>query len=335
MNQGESFGRQTTVRLFGREFPVLDRVVVENRSYLLLDRLSSGQRERYLGLGSSSMQSRLPVAIMILPGAIDCQHLRALQRLTDSNSHLPAILGCERRGDRTLVVQKWIRGTPLSEYLTRMREGRLPRISPPLAWQRIRGLAHGLRWLHNLRQIVHGDIKPDNIIVSRDPGRFYLIDYGSAWGIERTATRDSGDGISPVYAAPELQNGARGVSIRCDQFSLSVILYQLLTMQVPYANFGGQAGRPEFVAQMRTSLRMPSELAAGDFPITRSIWQGIDEVVSKGLSLDPAGRFPTPELWLRALDEVDYSMRRPTTLSPTQERLTRVVRWVANRLGWQ
>ena len=334
MNRPHDFRHWKSVRLFGREYPVLDQVVVEQRTYLLLERLSSGDRERFLAVGTSHLQKVMPVAVIILPGTVNSQYFSILKRIASSNAHVPAICGCERRGDRTIVVLDWIRGITLSEYIRQIREQRLPQITPQLAWQRIRGLAHGLRGLHVSRRLVHGDIKPDNIVVSRDPGRFYLIDYGSAWGIERTAYREPGDGLSCVFAAPEMQSEGCFGSILSDQFSLSVVLYQLLTMQLPYANYGGRAGRPDYVAQMKSTLVMPSTLVGQHFALPRAHWSEIDRVVAKGLSLEPNDRYPTPESWIHALDEVDYLFRRPPALSPTKERLTGVVRWVAKQLDW-
>lgn len=72
-----------------------------------------------------------------------------------------------------------------------------------------------------------------------------LVDFGSAWPIERTARRELGDGFHASYAAPELQGATGVIDGRADQFSASVVLYEMLTGQLPY-QWGGKAGRPEF-----------------------------------------------------------------------------------------
>lgn len=324
---------QKQIRLFGRQYPVMDRVQVRRRTYLLLDRLSTSARERYLAFDPHAGPQGRPVAILVLPrSASSRQHLEVLQRLGDSNDSLPTILDFDVRPRGTVVVLKWVSGPTLEHYLNHMKAGNRPRISPIIAFQRIRALAHGLSRRHRNQQIVHGDIKPQNLIVSTDPGRFMLIDYGSAWCVERTAARNIGDGANAVYAAPELQNGQAFVDFRCDQFSMSVILFQLITFQIPYEELGGKAGRPEFLPGMAKRLQPPGELSPHRSLIPNIVWRGINRIVARGLALNPNDRYPTPEAWLDDLDAVYLDVQRPPTISPVYDRMTRVVSWFANHL---
>ena len=256
-----------------------------------------------------------------------------MQRLSQASDAFPTLLDYDLQAERSVVVLKWIDGPTLEEYQHAMQEGTKPRISANVAFQRVRSLAHGLKRRHTGQQIVHGDIKPENLLVTRDPGRFVLIDFGSAWKITRCSSRTVGDGISPLYAAPELQTPQAYVDFRCDQFSLSMVLYQLLTFQIPYGHLGGKAGRPESMARADPRLRPPSELSPERQRLPTVVWQGIDRVVTRGLALDPDDRYPTPEAWLDDLDKVHLDFQRPPTLSPLNDRLTRVVSWLANRLG--
>ena len=291
--------QQPVVRLSGRQYPVIGRLEVRRRKYLLLDRLSTGSRERYLAFDPHAGLHGRPVAICLLPrSASSRQHIQVLQRLAKSNDSVPTILDFEVQSHTTVVVLQWVRGVTLDQYLKDMQASRRPRISPVVAVQRVRTLAHGLSRWHRQRQIVHGDIRPQNVIVSRDPGRFTLIDFGSAWCAERTAIRDIGDGISSVYGAPELQNGQEFVDFRCDQFSISVIFYELIAFQVPYDGLGGKAGRPEFCKGTHFRLEPPSHLSPHRAAMPGSLWAGIDRVVMRGLALDPDQRYPTPHEWL-------------------------------------
>lgn len=328
-----SSGRRT-IRVGGRAYAVIGQIDVRRRRYLLLDRLSASLRERYLAYDPYAGPRGQPVAILILPPSRAArQHLEVLQKLSESSDAFPTLLDYDPQDKRSVVVLKWIDGPTLEEYLHAMQEGAKPRISASVAFQRVRWLAHGLRRRHAGQQIVHGDIKPANLIVTRDPGRFVLIDFGSAWDIANTVGRAEGDGISPLYAAPELQTAEAYVNFRCDQFSLSVVLYQLLTFQIPYNHLGGKAGRPESMAGEAPRLRPPSELSPDRQRLPTVVWQGIDRVVMRGLALDPNDRYPTPEAWLDDLDKVQLDFQRPPTLSPLNDRLTRVVSWLANRLG--
>jgi len=84
-----------------------------------------------------------------------------------------------------------------------------------------------------------------------------LIDFGSAW----TTRRTEGDGHHRCYAAPELQIGSTRVTLASDQFSVSVLLFELLTLQLPYGGLGGKAGRPEFLPRTADTLVPPSQIS--------------------------------------------------------------------------
>jgi serine/threonine-protein kinase len=286
-------------------------------------------RQRYLAYDPCGAPG-LPVVVVVLPRSPAAkQHIEILKRLSRRSDSLPSILDYQVRRDETIVVLAWVCGPTLGHYCQEMLAGRKPRISAVLAFRRARGLAHGLRSLHTANQIIHGDIKPDNIVLSTDSGRWSLIDYGSAWQVQDTRHRISGDGVSPSYSAPELQDRAGHVDWRADQFSLSVILYELLTLKIPYGGLGGKAGRSELSATKIPGLIPPSELKSDKLPTI--VWQGIDRIVTRGLSLHRELRYPTPEAWLDDLDCVDLDIRRPRTLAPLNDRLTKVVSWLMQR----
>jgi serine/threonine-protein kinase len=178
---------------------------------------------------------------------------------------------------------------------------------------------------------VHGDIKPANLIVARNPSRLVMIDFGSAWSVERTVRREEGDGLSKIYAAQELQSRGQA-DFRSDQFSASVILYELLTLRCPYDQLGGQAGRPEYARQMTDKLVLPSRLSPDRNRLPKVVWTGIDRVTTAGLSFDPDDRYRTPGAWLDDLNHIHATMQPQAQLTPFHTRLTRVVSWLADRL---
>ena len=100
-------------------------------------------------------------------------------------------------------------------------------------------LARALEYCHG-RGVIHRDIKPSNILLD-DQGRGHLIDFG-------IAHLDSEEGVSlhtqnlvgtPAYLSPEqIDQGRVGVSAASDQFSLGVVLYELLTLTQPFAREG-------------------------------------------------------------------------------------------------
>ena len=321
-----------TVRIGRRDWPVLERMSIGRSVYLILDDLGSAGRHRYMAFDPHAGPDGDLRAILDLPRSRSTeQHLRVLKRISANNFNLPTIHNYRANHDRILVVTEWIRGPTLASFLNDVRSNKRPRPSPVEALRLVRGLAHGLSRLHRKRQIIHGDVKPANLILASDPSRLVLIDFGSAWQAERTFARDEGDGLNSAYAPPELQTGQQFVDFRTDQFSAAVILYELLTLQRPYDQLGGKAGRPEFAERMAGKLIPPSTLSPNRKQLPRSIWDGIDRITMTGLAFDPDDRYATPDAWLADLNAVQADIHQTTRLSPTNARMTRVIGWIADR----
>ncbi len=322
-----------TVRIGRREWPVLDRMSIGRAVYLILDDLGSAGRRRSMALDPHAGPDGDLRAILELPRSRSTeQHLRVLQRLSRDNFNLPTIHNYQAQRDRILVVLEWIRGPTLGTFLGKVRSDKKPRPSPVEAFRLVRGLAHGLSRLHRKRQIIHGDIKPANLILASNPSRLVMIDFGSAWLAERTTHRKEGDGRHAAYAPPELQTGRNFADFRADQFSASVILYELLTLDLPYDQLGGKAGRAEFIERMRSKLAPPSSLSPNRNDLPRSIWNGIDRITTTGLALDPNSRYATPAAWLADLNTVHADMHRKTQLGRTNSVMSKVLTWLNDRL---
>ena len=199
----------------------------------------------------------------------------------------------------------------------------------------LRGLAHGLGQLLRSFALIHGDIKPENLILARRPSRLVMIDYGSAWLLPRTRSRNPGDGVSPAYSAPELQVDGCVPDARCDQFSASVVAYEMLTGRLPYDSLGGQAGRPEFRSRMGNKLVPPSKFAYEPLRLPRSLWKAIDHVVVKGLQFDPEDRFPTAAAWIDELDSLFMLLKGNPRHSRNTGRIHRLIgRLHLSRKSW-
>lgn len=322
-----------TVCVAGRVLSVIDRLTVGRRQYLLLEKTGGGDRTRYMAFDPHAGPEGDLRAILVLPRSPAAgQHIRVLKRVSANNVNLPTILEYRVQGGNLIVVLTWVRGTDLQTYLDDVRASRQPRPGATEAFRLVRGLAHGLAQLHRRHAIVHGDIKPANLILARNPSRLVMIDFGSAWGIERTKGRDAGDGLSRAYAAPELQSGTQTADFRSDQFSASVILYELLTLERPYDSLGGKAGRPEFAERMKDKLTLPSRLSPDLARLPGPFWTELDRVVGTGLSLDAETRYSTPGAWLDQFNRVLIAMQPGPQLTPLNARLTRVVSWLGAKL---
>jgi serine/threonine protein kinase len=220
----------------------------------------------------------------------------------------------------------WIEGITLAEYLANIRAGRRPHVDPAHAIRMVHGLAAAITRLHHKLQISHGDVQPSNVVVTSHPSRLVLIDFGSAWTTQQTALREGGDGQQLAYAAPELQTPRVIAGFAADQFSASVILYELLTRQLPYGGLGGKAGRTEFVGRTTGALIPPSKACDACGALPRSLGELLDRVVMRGLALRPDDRYPDRHAWLGDLFETVARFRIPPPSTTAENLLMRVVR---------
>ncbi len=134
------------------------------------------------------------------------------------------------RKSRVYLVQEFVEGESLRQFLK--RQGRLP---IDAAVQLVVRIADALEYMHR-SGVVHRDLKPENVFLTPDGG-IKIIDFGIAF--DAALRKMTWSGLSqttgtPNYMAPEQVEGERG-DARSDLYSLGVILYEMLTGQVPFS----------------------------------------------------------------------------------------------------
>jgi eukaryotic-like serine/threonine-protein kinase len=108
--------------------------------------------------------------------------------------------------------------------------------APRAAAALIAKLARAVRHAHK-RGVLHRDLKPDNILID-ERGEPHVADFGLAKQIGDTTLTPAGIG-TPEYAAPEqLRNDRDAITTAVDQYSLGVMLYELLTGVRPFQSSG-------------------------------------------------------------------------------------------------
>lgn len=282
----EQADKSQTVNVRGRQVPYLQRRRIRRRDYYLLKQIGSPLRERYLAFdpycgpgGDFFLVQFWP------PGPRIQQYLRVLKHL--KNDCLPRAVEWQPGPNSIDVVLTWVEGISLTEYFRNIHDGQRPPTDPAQAVRLIWGLANAVCKLCRNRQVAHGDIQPANVIITDHTSRLILIDFGSAWTTETTAFREQGHGHNRLYAAPELQTDKIPSGFHADQFSVSVLLFELLTQQLPYGGLGGKAGRPENIDRTRDSLVAPSQISPACQGLPGSLRDGVDRVTLRGLELDP------------------------------------------------
>jgi predicted Ser/Thr protein kinase len=139
--------------------------------------------------------------------------------------------------------------------------------------------------------IVHGDFKPENVLVGED-GRVRVTDFGLARAVSEHAPRFAG---TPAYMAPEHWRG-HPPDVRSDQYSFCVALLEAVEGQRPEeVEDASPSHPPEPVSLRRRTL--PARLS---------------RVLARGLAVDPAQRWPSMDALLDALREARLPFRRST-----------------------
>jgi serine/threonine-protein kinase len=129
-------------------------------------------------------------------------------------------------GGNPYLVMEFLEGESLDAIISSRRQ-----LSSLEKIQLIIGVCHGLSHAHH-RGIVHRDIKPGNIMVSKE-GSVKIVDFGIAHIGAKSQTRTGQIMGSVNYMAPEQVNGSP-VDARTDIFSTGVVLYELFTYSHPF-----------------------------------------------------------------------------------------------------
>jgi serine/threonine-protein kinase len=208
----------------------------------------------------------------------------------------PAIIqvfdfGFSEFGD-PFIVMELLRGESLAEAIR--RRGRL---RPTRAVQTLLPIVDALSAAHD-RGIVHRDLKPENIFLSRPAGHRLqpkVLDFGIAKleqrGVERI-TRDGAVIGSPAYMAPEQLRGDPNVDARADIWSLSVVLYEMITGRRPFEG-------DSYHASMWNVINAEPRPIAAHQVVEDELWA----ILREGLVKDASARLATMRVFGRKLAE--------------------------------
>jgi serine/threonine protein kinase len=187
-----------------------------------------------------------------------CERFLDEARVTSNLSHpnIVRVYDVHQTERLTFLTMEWLKGRSLRAEIAD-RSGRSVRFTVDEVCRLAEGVCAALEYAHN-REIVHRDVKPENIWLC-DDGSVKLMDFGIARLLRPSQFTSQGLALGTAYyMAPEQLRG-RDVDSRADQFAVGVVLYELLTGEIPQG-----------------AIRPPRELR-------RSVPAGLSQAVMKAL----------------------------------------------------
>ncbi|HET9120863.1 MAG TPA: protein kinase, partial [Solirubrobacterales bacterium] len=247
-----------------------------------------------------------PVAIKLLHREIseEADQLERFRREARAAARLshPNLVGVIDAGEddgRPYIVFEYIEGRTLKRRM--QEEGRLP-VDEAVAYGI--EIGRGLTAAH-ARKLVHRDVKPQNVLIDPD-GRAKVTDFGIARSLEQKGMTATGRVLGTTdYVSPEQAMG-EDVDERSDVYSLGVVLYEMLTGDVPF-----QAETQVGVAMKHVNEPMPDVQARRP-----EVSASVAAVVDRSTTKDPRDRYSTVAEMVRDLEqtlEVEAARRGGTS----------------------
>lgn len=240
------------------------------------------------------------VAIKILRPEFtkDAQFVENFKRESQAAANLQhpnivSVYDVGKEGNIHFIVMELIDGRPLSDII----KERAP-MDYRQAIEITRQVASALSMAHR-NNIIHRDVKPHNIMMTRD-GMAKLTDFGIAKAVsDSTLVTETSRIIGSVhYFSPEQARGAY-VDERSDIYSLGIVLYEMLTGQVPF-----DGDNPVQVALMHINdeITPPSQLVSGIPP-------ALEKLVMKATDKFQSNRYRNADELLEDLKNIEFVIK--------------------------
>jgi len=274
-------------------------------SYRLVEQIGQGGMATVFKAYQPSMDRY--VAVKILPShftqdatfvARFTQEARVLARL--EHPHILPVYDYGEQEGVTYLVMRYIEAGTLHDLITQRGTLTLHEIA------RLMGqVGRALGYAHD-QGVIHRDIKPSNVLI--DPqGNAFLTDFGIAKIVAGTSNFTGTGAVigTPAYMAPE-QGLGKPLDARCDIYALGVMLYEMVTGQVPF--------------DAETPLAVMMKHVYDPLPLPRSLRPDIPEVIEriilKALSKMPEDRFQSAVQMVETLERAVDGLPTETDLPP-------------------
>ncbi|MCK8817814.1 Stk1 family PASTA domain-containing Ser/Thr kinase [Natroniella sulfidigena] len=294
---------------------------VLNNRYELLEKIGTGGMA-VVYLAQDKLLSR-EVAVKILQpqfaddvAAVERFRHEAQAVASFSHQNIVNIYDIAKDGDFQYIIMEHVEGQNLKEKVK--QSGKLPLEEAVKIAQEV---CQALITAHR-NNIVHCDIKPHNILLTSE-GKAKVTDFGIAQAIT-SATVVQTESIvgSAHYLSPEQAKGSK-VTMRSDIYSLGIVLYELVTAEVPFKGENSVSVALKHIEQEPT---FPQE-------INPALPQQLADIILKAIAKDPAERYNSAVEMLKDLREVSYQLdlqqetanQKTMVISKQEEQETKVI----------
>ena len=262
--------------------------------YLLLDRVRAATADEYIIEGELArggmaavflgrdiaLDRRVAIKVMLpdLMGVAGSQDRFVVEARTGAQLDHPGIVtvyAVKQRAGLTFIVMKYIEGRTL-EHAIATRGALDPGVVATIGSH----VAEALHFAHS-QGVVHRDVKPSNIIIDTH-GRPVVTDFGIAKVSTAPSLTIAGMTVgTPSYMSPEQCRGL-SVTAASDQYSLGVVLYELLT------------GRPPFSGSLFELLTAHTSVAPGPIrDVNPEVDPALEAIITIMLAKNETERFPS------------------------------------------
>jgi serine/threonine protein kinase len=186
------------------------------------------------------------------------------------------------------MAMEFIDGSDLAVHLKNLQhDGELA--STELISRIISEVAAALDYAHG-QGVIHRDVKPSNVMINQD-GQSILTDFGLVMLPAQSSQMTLGAGFgTPHYVAPEQAISAVAAVPASDIYSLGIILFEMVTGQVPFDD----------ESPLSVALKHVSDLPPEPSELNPDVSPELEAVILKALSKDPADRYATATAFAEA-----------------------------------
>ena len=281
-----------------------------NNRYQIIERVGVGGMAEVYRAQDNVLGRTVAVKVMLPQYAEDEQFTARFRQEAASAANLssPYIVNVYDWGQDSgtyYIVMEYVRGSDLKTAI-KQRGAINQRKVAEIGSQ----VCQALSVAHNM-DIIHRDIKPQNIMVQPD-GNVKVMDFGIARAKNSNADK-TGAVLGPAhYISPEQAQG-KELTSASDIYSLGIVMYESVTGQLPFDG-------PDAVS---VAMKQVQEMPVPPSQINPSIDPSLEAIIMRAIEKDPANRFATAQEMRSALN--DYLAGRPVAFGDFNGALTAVI----------